>query len=177
MPRATATNKATKVIEEPKGTEVVEEAKGTEVVEEAKAPKAPKIRVGASHATEIYHIRRTLSRANDPASGMWTGPKADEALSEMLKKGWGINDFQVLGINPDGVLVLWVLTRSEEGAGFKEAKHIVRTLSGGGQLGTVTGFQADAVLSGHLSDGWELAFVRNIGFDTNGLNMAWVLVR
>jgi len=168
MPRATATatSKAAKDATEPKATDT------TKVLPDDGPSKVP-----PEHATEIYHIRRTLARASNPAAGAWTGPDADEGIGKMLKEGWGVKDFQILGINPEGVLALWILTRSEEGAGLSEAKHIVRTLSGGGQLGTVTGFQADAVLSGYLSDGWRLEFVRNIGFDTNGINMAWMLVR
>jgi hypothetical protein len=139
--------------------------------------KAAETGLPASHVIEVHHTVRTLAAIAQPGTDKVSGAEADALVTARFREGWGLMDFQTLGLTQQGISVLWVFGRSKKGAGLTEAKHVSRSVSSFGAGPTVTGFQADAYLAGYLADGWRLAFVRNAGYTPEGLNMVWLLVR
>jgi len=127
----------------------------------------------------IKHIVRTLSPLAGVDDNAWSGERANREIGQWLEMGYDLKLVRSLGIGPDGVHVLWVLCKRAEGTkGPSEVMHITRRMTGMGSPGTVTGFQADALLAGFVAEGWEVSFIETLGLDpTGGVAMFWLLTR
>lgn len=141
----------------------------------------PSLRTGLK---EVYHIVRSIHEF-----GMgWeqqtvSGKDADENIGARLEEGWVIVHIQALGVDMDGIRMLWVMGLPDEGYEekfwpYREIQHVVRPLGNAGDDGRgITGLAANEYISGYLRDGWDLAMVEALGMGTGVINMMWVLVR
>ena len=149
---------------------------------EVKAPPLPSLRSGLK---DIYHIVRSIHEL-----GMgWdtpvvTGDEADERLSIMMEEGWQIIHIQSLGVDSDGVRMVWVLGMPDEDAPverewpYREILHVVRRVGNmGDDMRGITGLQANEYISSYLQAGWDLALVEALDNVMGAVNMLWVLVR
>jgi len=60
----------------------------------------------------VHHIVRTVTATPDPENAnQVTGVQADEYVSSFVARGWSLHSVVSLGMSPEGVSVLWVLTR------------------------------------------------------------------
>lgn len=143
--------------------------------------RLPNVVVGLE---EVYHIVRSL----DEMGMGWQSSKvsvadADERLSEMLSEGWELIHAQPLGYSQDGIDVLWVMGKFAEGKierfPYREVHHITRRLGGMGDDGRgISGTQANALISGYLQSGWDLALVEGLDKSAGGaVNIMWIFVR
>lgn len=173
-------DKAELVVAEP--GEVVEE----EEVEKPRPTKKlvaalllPNVIVGLE---EVYHIVRTLAEYGQGwQSSIVSVADADEKLSEMLLEGWELIHVQPLGYGQDGIDMMWVMGKFAEGKverfPYGEIHHITRRLGGGGIHG-ITGTAANALISGYLQSGWDLALVEALDKASGGVvNVMWTLIR
>ena len=141
----------------------------------------PSLRTGLK---EVYHIVRSIHEYGMGwESQTVTGVDADENIGKMLEDGWVIVHIQSLGIDMDGIRMLWVLGLPDEGYEekfwpYREIQHLTRPIgSAGDDNRGLTGFQINEFVSGYLRDGWDLAMVEALGMGTGVINMMWVLVR
>lgn len=162
--------------------EVVEE-------EEVEKPRPNKLLVAGSllpnvivGLEEVYHVVRTLAEYGlGWQSSIVSVADADEKLSEMLLAGWELIHIQPLGYGQDGIDMMWVMGKFAEGKveryPYGEIHHITRRLGGGGIHG-ITGTAANALISGYLQSGWDLALVEALDKASGGVvNVMWTLVR
>ena len=178
--------------EEVKTEEVPEDAPVEKPVAEVEKPKPlkkqsvkagelPNIFVGLE---EIYHVVRSV----DEMGMGWQSSKVsvadvDENLGKMLSEGWELIHSQPLGFSQDGIDILWVLGRFAEGKveryPYHEIHHVVRRLGGLGEDGRgISGTAANALISGYLQSGWDLALVEALDKAAGGaVNMMWILIR
>ena len=141
----------------------------------------PTLRTGLK---DVYHIVRSIHEFgfgwDQPTV---TGKDADENIGKMLDEGWVIVHIQALGVDMDGIRMLWVLGLPDEGYEekfwpYREIQHVVRPIGNLGADGRgLTDFQANEYISGYLREGWDLAMVTALGMGTGQVNMMWVLVR
>lgn len=129
---------------------------------------------------DVLHITRTLGPFTDGDS-IWSAEEASKKLAEKFAQGYDLVDVETMGTYPSGgVYILWMLGKPIEGPRkVTEIHHVVRTVSGMGQGGSITGFQADAYITSYLQDGWRLFKDRIIplGLSPAGVTLMWVLVR
>jgi hypothetical protein len=141
----------------------------------------PTLRTGLK---EVYHVVRSIHEfgmgwENQTVSGR----DADENIGKMLGEGWVIVHIQALGVDMDGIRMLWVLGSPDEGYEekfwpYREIQHLTRPIGNTGDDGRgLTGYAANEFISGYLRDGWDLAMVEALGMGTGVINMMWVLVR
>lgn len=170
--------------------EPVEEAE-PEPKPEPEKPKVAKTLVAGSilpnvivGLEEIYHIVRTLSeRGMGWQSSQVSVEDADDELSKLLTAGWEIIKTQPLGYSQDGVEIIWVLGKFTEGKveryPYSEIHHITRRIGGLGDDGRgISGTAANALISGYLQSGWDLAMCEALDQATGGsVNVMWILVR
>ena len=130
--------------------------------------------------TDLYHVTRTLGPFTQ-GDEIWSSEEASKELMKRFAKGYDLVDVETMGTWPQGgVYVLWLLGKPVDGPRkVAEIHHVVRTVSGMGQGGSVTGFQADAYVTSYIEDGWRLFNDRVIplGLSPAGVTLLWVLVR
>ena len=149
---------------------------------EATEPEAPLAEVvGIESAfTDLYHLTRTLGPFTD-GDTVWSSEEASKELMKRFAKGYDLVDVETMGTWPQGgVYVLWLLGKPVDGPRkVTEIHHVVRTVSGMGQGGSITGFQADAYITSYIKDGWRLFNdkVTPLGLSPAGVTLLWVLVR
>jgi len=142
----------------------------------------PSLRVGLG---EVYHIVRSL---HEIGSMGWESPivSADDAninIGKKLNEGWVLIQIQSLGVDMDGIHMLWVLGKPDKGYEdkfwpYREILHITRPMGSAGDDGRgLVGVRANELVTGFLGDGWDLAMVEALGMGTGVVNMIWVLVR
>jgi hypothetical protein len=149
---------------------------------EVKEPAAllPEVVTLEPEYTDVYHITRTLGPFTD-GDAVWSSEKATEKLMEKFAEGYDLIDVETMGAWPQGgVYVLWLMGKPI-GVPRKvsEIHHVVRTVSGLGSQGSITGFQADGYITSYINDGWRLFRDRVIplGLSPAGVTLFWVLVR
>jgi len=166
-------------------------AEVVEVEEEVEEPKpiTKKIVAGALlpnvivGLTDVYHIVRSVSKLGGMGwhSSRVSVADVDERLGEMLLEGWELVKSQPLGYGPEGIDMLWVLGKFGEGKvtryPYTEIMHMTRRV-GGGDVEAISGTQANALISGYLQTGWDLALVEALDKAAGGvINVMWILLR
>ena len=143
----------------------------------------PSLRTGLG---EVWHIVRSI---HEVGSMGWDSPivSAEDANTEIGKKlneeGWVLVHIQSMGVDMDGIHMLWVLGKPLEGYEdkfwpYREIQHITRPVGSYGDDGRgLVGVKANELVNGYLNDGWDLAMVEALGMGTGVVNMIWVLVR
>ncbi|MCK5548037.1 MAG: E3 binding domain-containing protein [Thermoplasmata archaeon] len=142
----------------------------------------PSLRAGLD---EIYHIVRSI---HEVGSMGWDGPivsaiDADNEIGKMLSDGWYLVQLQTLGVDMDGIHMLWVLGKPSEGYEdsfypYREIHHITRPVGSSGDDGRgLVGVRANELITGYLRDGWDIAMAKGLGMGTGVVNMMWILVR
>lgn len=172
----------TEVVEvEPKEPEKKKRPKKSAKAMSDKTALMPSLRTGLK---EVYHIVRSVHEYGLGWDNLTVSKEdADINIGKKLEEGWVIVHIQALGVDMDGIRMLWVLGLPEEGYEekfwpYREIQHITRPLGGAGDDGRgVTGLRANEYISGFLRDGWDLAMVEALGMGTGVINMMWVLVR
>ena len=141
----------------------------------------PTLRTGLK---EVYHVVRSIHEYGFGwDNAQVTGRDADENIGRMLEEGWIIVHIQALGVDMDGIRMLWVLGLPDEGMEekfwpYREIVHLTRPIGNAGDDGRgITGLNTNEFISGYLRDGWDLALVHALGMGTGVVNMLWVLVR
>ena len=146
---------------------------------EGEGPLAEVVAVESAF-TDLYHVTRTLGPFTQ-GDEIWSSEEASKELMNRFAKGYDLVDVETMGTWPQGgVYVLWLLGKPVDGPRkVGEIHHVVRTVSGMGQGGSVTGFQADAYITSYIKDGWRLFNDRVIplGLSPAGVTLLWVLVR
>ncbi|NIM22474.1 MAG: hypothetical protein GTN64_08700 [Candidatus Latescibacteria bacterium] len=144
-------------------------------------PLLPTLR---ANLKEIYHIVRSIHEFGMGwENSVVSGAEADENIGKMLEEGWVILHIQTLGVDMDGIRMLWVMGVPDESIEdkvwpYREILHLTRPIGNIGDDGRgITGLQANEFISGYLRDGWDLAMVEALGMGTGIINMMWVLVR
>lgn len=168
-------------------TEATAEPKPSEAKKEVRAAKAEGLNGVGPYIPAMYEKPRHFSRVMAPRGG---GPwpeqivsvdTADVAISEVLSQGYDLLMARPRGIVTDGIFMTWLVAKPKghPGQGFKEIKHVTRTIKG--NLGAIppamTAQGADALLDGMLSDGYRLFHTEVVTVDMNGQAVLWVLVR
>ena len=141
--------------------------------------------IGTEDAARLDHLGLdywTILRDVGPvaAGGFWSGPvvshaEADAAIGSILDAGWKLRSVRPIAYTASGIRVLWQFERGR--SGFTEARHIARTLSPAATMGAVTGFQADALITGLVRDGWKLLAAEPMAPTGDGVPMFWLFVR
>jgi len=160
-----------------------------EAEEEKPRPITKKIVAGALlpnvivGLTEIYHIVRSVSKLGGMGwhSSRVSVADVDERLGEMLLEGWELVKSQPLGYGPEGIDMFWVLGKFAEDKvtryPYTDIMHMTRRV-GGGDTEAISGTQANALISGYLQTGWDLALVEALDKAAGGVvNVMWILLR
>jgi hypothetical protein len=165
----------------------IKDAEGTN---EAKPKESKKREAGLNGAGPFipasYEAPRHFSRVVAARGGPWTesvvaAVAADAELSKVLQSGYDILMARTRGVVTDGIFMTWLFAKPKghEGQGFREIRHIIRTIRGnmGAIPPALTTQDADALLDGLLSDGYRLFNTEVVTVDMNGQSVMWVLVR
>lgn len=163
-------------------TTAEESAELDEAVAEAEASNEDNGNLGY-FGTKIKHFMFTVDgnmTEPDALNAIYDTRTVNREVSQWLQAGYVPVDVFTAGYTPQGHRLGWVLEKQAGEPKYTEVSHVMRTLTdqANEQIGSVTGFQADAYLSSLVEDeGWKLIGVRQNGLSADGLYMVWFLVR
>lgn len=153
---------------------------------EPKAKRAEGLNGAGPFIPADYEKPRHFTRIISLFGGPWPEnvvavSVADAELSRVLAQGNDLLLARSRGITTDGIVMTWLMAKPKghAGQGFKEIRHLIRTIRGnlGAEPPALTTQSADALLGGLMAEGWRLFSPEVVHVDGAGQSILWVLVR